>query len=259
VREPHATVSKVMTTSPLNISFRRALVDNKLTEWLSLVARISNVALVEGSDYFRWSLTKSGLFSVRSMYLYLIDTQTPFRHRKIWKIKIPLKIKIFLWFLQRGVVLTKDNLAKKNWKGSQKCICCNGNETIQHLFLDCPLTKMIWRIIFFATSLTQPRSISHMFGSWLTNQNKRIRNLIWVGVAAMFWAIWRCRNDVVFNQMKSNSIMQVIFRGAYWLRSWAQLQRDETAKDALSTMSKKLEIIALEISNKGWKHLYCLN
>jgi len=53
--------------------------------------------------------------------------------------------------------------------------------------------------------------------------------------------------------------MQVIFRGAYWLRSWAQLQRDETAKDALSTMSKKLEIIALEISNKGWKHLYCLN
>jgi len=99
VREPHATVSKVMTTSPLNISFRRALVDNKLTEWLSLVARISNVALVEGSDYFRWSLTKSGLFSIRSMYLYLIDTQTPFRHRKIWKIKIPLKIKIFLWFL----------------------------------------------------------------------------------------------------------------------------------------------------------------
>ena len=32
VRDPHAKVSKVMTTSPLNISFRRALVDNKLAE-----------------------------------------------------------------------------------------------------------------------------------------------------------------------------------------------------------------------------------
>ena len=53
--------------------------------------------------------------------------------------------------------------------------------------------------------------------------------------------------------------MQVIFRGAYWLRSWAQLQFEESAKDALSTMSKKLEIIALEISNKGCKHFYCLN
>jgi hypothetical protein len=99
VRDPHATVSKVMATSPLNISFRRALVDNKLIEWLNLVARISNVELVEGSDYFKWSLTKSGLFSVRSMYLHLIDSQPPFHHNKIWKIKNPLKIKIFLWFL----------------------------------------------------------------------------------------------------------------------------------------------------------------
>jgi hypothetical protein len=198
------------------------------------------------------------LFSVRSLYLYDMDTQTPFHHKKIWKMKIPLKIKISLWFLQRGVVLTKDNLAKKNWKGSQKCISCNRNETIQHLFLDCPLTKTIWRIIFFATNLTQPRSISHMFGGWLSNQNKRMRNLIWVGVAAMYWAIWRCRNDVIFNQMKSNSIMQVIFRGAYWLRTWAPLQHDEIAADALSMMSKKLEVIALELSNKGWKHFYCL-
>jgi len=47
------------------------------------------------------------------MYLNLIDTLIPFQHRKIWKIKVPLKIKIFLWFLQRGVVLTKDNLARK--------------------------------------------------------------------------------------------------------------------------------------------------
>jgi len=53
--------------------------------------------------------------------------------------------------------------------------------------------------------------------------------------------------------------MQVIFRGAYWLCLWAQLQLDETAKDMLSKISKKLEVIALEISNKGWKHLYCLN
>ena len=42
--------------------------------------------------------------------------------------------------------------------------------------------------------------------------------------------------------------MQVIFRGAYWIRFWAQLQHEEQAKDALSMMSKKLEVIALEIS-----------
>jgi hypothetical protein len=119
VRDPHATVSKVLATSPLNISFRRALVDNKLREWLNLVAKISHVQLVEGSDYFKWSLTKSGLYNVRSLYCHLIDTHPPFRHGRIWKMKIPLKIKIF----------------------SQQCISCNRNENIQHLFLDCCLLK----------------------------------------------------------------------------------------------------------------------
>ena len=60
MRDPHATVSKVMSTSPLNISFRRALVDNKLLQWLQLVAQVSNVGLVEGSDYFKWDLPHLG-------------------------------------------------------------------------------------------------------------------------------------------------------------------------------------------------------
>jgi hypothetical protein len=91
VRETHATISKIMATSPLNISFRRALVDNNLRDWLGLVARISHVQLTEGSDLFKWSLTKSGLFTVRSLYHHLIDTNPPFQHQKIWKMRIPLK------------------------------------------------------------------------------------------------------------------------------------------------------------------------
>jgi hypothetical protein len=83
VRDSHATVSKVMSTSPLNISFRRALVDNKLLEWRKLVAQVSNVGLVEGSDYFKWKLTTSGLYSVRSLYLHLIDKHPPFHHKKL--------------------------------------------------------------------------------------------------------------------------------------------------------------------------------
>jgi hypothetical protein len=36
----------------------------------------------------------------------------------VWKLKILLKIKVFLWNLGRGAILTKDNLAKRRWKGS---------------------------------------------------------------------------------------------------------------------------------------------
>ncbi|KAG2591093.1 hypothetical protein PVAP13_5NG445240 [Panicum virgatum] len=34
--DPHATVAKVLATRPLNLSFGRVLVDNKLVEWLNL-------------------------------------------------------------------------------------------------------------------------------------------------------------------------------------------------------------------------------
>jgi hypothetical protein len=97
-----------------------------------------------------------------------------------------------------------------------------------------------------------------MFSTWLNNQPKSMIGLIWVGTTVLCWAIWRCRNDVIFKKLKTNSIMQVIFRGAHWLRSWTQLQRDEQAKDTLTLPSKKLEVMALEISNRGWKHLFAL-
>jgi hypothetical protein len=64
--------------------------------------------------------------------------------RFIWEIKLPLKVKIFLWFLFKGVTLTKDNLVKRNWHGTEKCCFCNNNETIQHLFFDCVLARFVW-------------------------------------------------------------------------------------------------------------------
>jgi hypothetical protein len=55
------------------------------------------------------------------MYNALIQPDIPIdNNSKIWKMKIPLKTKVFAWYLRRGVILTKDNLAKRNWHGSKK-------------------------------------------------------------------------------------------------------------------------------------------
>jgi hypothetical protein len=42
-----STIAKVIARTPLNLSFKRALVDNKLIEWHNLVAQITNVELVD--------------------------------------------------------------------------------------------------------------------------------------------------------------------------------------------------------------------
>jgi hypothetical protein len=69
-RDKHVTVSKVLSSRPLNISFMRSLVDNNLSQWLHLVARVSNVVLVDDKDYFKWRLTKSD-FSLFGHCIYM--------------------------------------------------------------------------------------------------------------------------------------------------------------------------------------------
>jgi hypothetical protein len=41
-----------------------------------------------------------------------------------------------MWYLKRGVVLIKDNLIMRNWRGEKYCVFCTHDETIQHLFFD---------------------------------------------------------------------------------------------------------------------------
>jgi hypothetical protein len=123
-----------------------------------------DIALSENLDVFRWGLTASGSFSVKSMYLDLMNGHTRFLHKYIWKMKVPLKIKIFMWFLHQKVLLNKDNLAKRNWQGNKKCCFCDKEETIQHLFISCPFARIIWRIVHMTFNLPPPTNITNLFG-----------------------------------------------------------------------------------------------
>jgi hypothetical protein len=102
--------------------------------------------------------------TVKSMYNTLLSCAFIPVFNKVWKIKLPLKIKVFLWFLQKGVTLTKSNLKRKNWKGSDKCCYCNCTETVDHLFFKCEFAKFIWRIIETATGLQAPLDSVQFFG-----------------------------------------------------------------------------------------------
>jgi len=88
------------------------------------------------------------------MYAYMINQGTLFTNKFIWKLKLPLKIKIFLWYRQRGVILTKDNLAKRNRTSSQKYCFCDHNATIKHLFLIAAMRKLFG--ILFILLLGEP-------------------------------------------------------------------------------------------------------
>jgi hypothetical protein len=99
VQHKNVLVSTIFATVPINISFRRGLNDQKWLQWLHLCQRLMIVTLTSESDKFIWRLTDSGNFSVKSMYLDLMNGHSVYLRKYLWKIKIPLKIKIFMWFL----------------------------------------------------------------------------------------------------------------------------------------------------------------
>jgi hypothetical protein len=49
------------------------------------------------------------------MYLALINNGPIIINNIICRVNIPLKIKIFMWYMYKEVVLMKDNIARRNW------------------------------------------------------------------------------------------------------------------------------------------------
>ena len=85
----------------------------------NLVSCLAAVALSHEEDEFTWNLDSTGVFSIKSHYRGLINQNVSNVNQILWKFSTPLKIKIFLWYLRCGVILTKDNLPKRNYRGNQ--------------------------------------------------------------------------------------------------------------------------------------------
>ena len=165
--------------------------------------------------------------------------------------KDSLKVKVFIWLLHHGVILTKDNLAKRNWQGTQQCCFCSSNETIAHLFFDCHVARLLWCIIHITFGLQRP-NIVHMFGFWLNGMQWAQKKLVFAGLCALCWPIWLSRNDIVFHKSQKQTCLRILFRATYLARTWMLLQKEED-KDTISTACRAMESTAMEIFTKnGW-------
>jgi hypothetical protein len=83
-------------------------------------------------DSIIWLIEKGGRFSVKSVYNAVTNDDS---------------IKIFLWLMSNDALLTKDNLKKRKWQGDPSCVFCDCEETISHLFFQCPVAKVIWVVV----------------------------------------------------------------------------------------------------------------
>ena len=107
-----------------------------------------------------WSLSSSGLFSIKSFFLVLSNSSNPIHFHPAnfaWKLKAPSNVKTFAWLVVHKKVNTNDWLhVRRPYKSLSPhwCILCKGRgESIDHLFLHCPLTLGLWHKLFSLTNI----------------------------------------------------------------------------------------------------------
>jgi hypothetical protein len=108
----------------------------------------------------------------------------------------------------------------------------------------------MWGTVCFTFGIKKPVDVGHLFGPSLRSFSKKQRNLVLLGMAAFCWALWISRNDLVFHMSQFKSILQVMCRGTYWIRSWAILSKEDGVV-ILKEGCWLLETMAFEIFHKS--------
>jgi zinc-binding in reverse transcriptase len=111
-----------------------------------------------------WRWEQSGSFTVQSTYAFLTHPGL-IVDDSLWRIRLPEKIKIFLWLIRMDRLLTQQNLIKRNWPHLQSCVMCKMNtiETSSHLFLHCRLARLLW-------SPSNPQVTMTAYEYWITRR-----------------------------------------------------------------------------------------
>ena len=98
-------------------------------------------------DARSWSLSSSGLFTVKSFFFALSQcsgSPPVFPTKCVWKSQVPFKVKSFIWLVAHKKVNTNDLLQlRRPYKalGPDICkLCMRHGESADHLFLHCYLT-----------------------------------------------------------------------------------------------------------------------
>ncbi|RVW27818.1 hypothetical protein CK203_107068 [Vitis vinifera] len=160
-------------------------------------------------DSRAWSLSSLGLFSMKSFFLALSKVSNPILFlpaKFLWSSKVPSKVKALAWLVAHGKVNTNDKLQlRRPYKAfcPQWCILCKGNgESIDHLFLHCPITIGLWHKLFDLAGLVwvPPRSLEDMLVITFKGLGNSLRGkTLWqIACLTLIWMVWQERNNRIF-------------------------------------------------------------
>ena len=192
--EPEILIARAHQHDGWHIPFRRALGSQERIEWASLWREIADFSLTSDRDRIRWTLEPSGRFSVRSLYRKLCQGASRKHFSDIWRIAVPLKVRVFLWQLVRKRLPTRANIAHRHGPSTGACALCGEYEDSNHIFFMCPLAKFMWSAVRELLHCDWNPSCFADLYRMLNSTRAQTRRVLWICCAALCWSQWTTRN-----------------------------------------------------------------
>ena len=149
-----------------------------------------NLGLEE--DMVTWKLEKNGHFTTRSLYRWLSLKNK--RAEKIWRSKLPMKIKVFMWLANQNRLPTKTKMKERKWKGEQGCRNCGALESLDHILFTCILARFTWSCLKEALGWDRiPNSWWDFLEVWLPTGATDYQLKLFI-FPFLFWGLWTTRN-----------------------------------------------------------------
>lgn len=210
---PNATVEETWSSQGWNLIFRRLLNDWEVTRATEILKMLEGFAgLSEAKDSLTWKGGSSSKFTVNAAYNYLSSRghpNYPWPWKKIWKIKAPFKVICFSWLLVRKACLTLEILQRRGIQTSSTCFLCQQEEeTNEHLFLHCVITRQLWQLFIALAGIVwvMPKDTIGLICSWNSIRGRTCHKEWWKIVpACIWWTVWKERNARCFEGESSST------------------------------------------------------
>ena len=147
------------------------------------------------------------------------------RLTNLWKSKLPMKLKVFMWLALRGRIQTGVALKRKNWKGDANCIICNTPETVDHVLFQCVMAKFVWTSFKEALGWERvPSNMADLLTHWipLGCADYDVNFFLFVIVA---WAMWTTRNKIMIQKCFPRSPIVTLYKVNSFMQKWWVLLR----------------------------------
>ena len=143
----------------------------------------------------------------------------------IWKINVPLKIRIFLWQMMRKRLPSSDNIHRRHGPSNGLCSLCGDFEDTNHIFFGCVLARFMWSIVRELLSCTwNPACYADVF-RLVQPARGTSRRILWTCFAALCWFLWTTRNKFTIEATFPNEPADCLFKMISYLQLWTHVAR----------------------------------